>query len=412
MPSTGSRSSAAWRLLAATRQVVAVLLVGLLAFPLQAQESSDEVPASSETQEEGDTQEESVAELSQEGSFIDFHRDVWPILEAKCLRCHGPEDAKNDYRVDDSETMLSYLEPGDLESSSLWADYLITDDPDMRMPPPSSDPNEALTGAELATVKLWIEEGASWPEKTEETAEADDTDAAATQALAMRLFSFQGLLHPASVHFPIALLTISGLFVFFSFFNRESCEPVAYHCLWIGALSAIASCVMGWGYAEHEGYGAYTFDFDTSAIDRHRWLGIAGAGIALILIPMARSVRKNGDMGMRVIWMIGSLFLMAAIATTGYQGGELTYGEDHYGQEFIRMFPEWSAEDTAPESSEMESELAPADDETLLEDDTSADESLPEDTADEAAVDENAADENADASTDEETSASETPDDA
>ena len=293
---------------------------------------------------EADENSEAEPTLSVEGSLIDFQRDVWPILESKCLSCHGPEDAKNDFRVDDSETMLSYIEAGDVENTFMWTDYLVTDDPDMRMPPPNTATGD-LTGAELATIRLWIEEGAKWQDPIPEDGEATETETAedvTTQSLASRLLSFQGLFHPASVHFPIALLTISGLFVFLSFFSRDSCEPVAYHCLWIGALGAVASCVMGWGYADHEGYGAYGFDFANSSIDRHRWLGIGVAIVALVLVPMARSVRKKGDIGMRIMWFLGSLFLMAGVGIVGYQGGELTYGEDHYGQEFKRLFPEWN----------------------------------------------------------------------
>ena len=95
--------------------------------------------------------EEPSSELSQAGALVDFARDVYPIFAEKCLECHGPDYAKNDFRVDDEETLLAYVEPGDVESSSLWADYLLTDDPDMRMPPPD-DPSKALTGVQLATI--------------------------------------------------------------------------------------------------------------------------------------------------------------------------------------------------------------------------------------------------------------------
>lgn len=339
------------------------------------------------TEAETDVQEETAPSLSVEGSLVDFPRDVWPILESKCLSCHGPDDAKNDFRVDDSETMLSYIEAGDIENTFLWTDYLVTDDPDLRMPPPNTATGD-LTGSELATLRLWIEEGATWTDPVaDESAEAETVAEDVTaRPLAERLLSFQGLFHPASVHFPIALLSISGLFVFLSFFNRDSCEPVAFHCLWIGALGAVASCVMGWGYAEHEGYGAYSFDIENSAIDRHRWLGIAVAAIAIVLVPMAKSVRKKGDMGMRVIWFLGSLFLVAAVGTAGYQGGELTYGEDHYGQEFQRMFPEWvstedgSADDgaTDTEGSEVSEE---ASEESTDSENTELENTEPENTA-------------------------------
>lgn len=323
-------------------------LLALLAFflPQTARSADDEV--------------EDAVVLSVEGELVDFLRDVKPILDAKCLSCHGPEDAKNDFRVDDHDMMLDYLEPGDLESTSLWADYLVTDDEDMRMPPPGDEEVLPLTGAELATLKLWIEEGADWEEEVSEIAEQEPASAPKTDV--EKWWVLQGLFHPASVHFPIALLVVSAGFVVLSFLNRESFEPVAYHCLWIGALSAVASCVMGWSYAQSEGYGSFSFDFQNSSIDRHRWLGIAVAVLAMILIPMARSVRRTGDTGMRLMWMFGSFIMLGAVSITGYQGGELTYGEDHYLNEYNRLFPS-ASEAELSDQSEVDSDETTAADE-------------------------------------------------
>lgn len=308
-----------------------------------------------QTARSADEEADDAVVMSVEGELVDFLRDVKPILDAKCLSCHGPEEAKNDFRVDDHDVMFDYLEPGDLESTSLWADYLVTDDEDMRMPPPGADEVEPLTGAELATLRLWIEEGARWEEDSAEAAEEEP--AAAPKTDVEKWWTLQGLFHPASVHFPIALLVVSTGFVVLSFLNRESFEPVAFHCLWIGALSAVASCVMGWSYAQSEGYGNFSFDLQNSSIDRHRWLGIAVAVLALVLIPMARSVRRTGDTGMRLMWMFGSFIMLGAVSITGYQGGELTYGEDHYLNEYNRLFPSASDVDSA-DQADVDSEDA------------------------------------------------------
>ncbi len=309
--------------------------------------------------------------IAQESStLLDFATDIKPILDAKCLECHGPDEAKNDYRVDDAETMLDYLEAGDLENSFLWTDYLITDDPDMKMPPPEKP---QLTGQELALIRVWIEEGAEWSETEitpeDEEGETQSEEPAQAMSPTRRMFIFQGLFHPATVHFPIALLTVSSLCLLLSFVNRDSFEPVAFHCLWIGALGGVAACVAGWGYAIFEGYGAgFSFQLQDSAIDRHRWLGIGVAAFALILLPMARSARKKGDFGMRFLWLIGSLFITLGVSFVGYQGGELTYGEDHYAKEYEKLFPTEENETTAAES--------PAEgDEGAGEDDAAADES-------------------------------------
>ena len=308
------------------------------------------------------------ATLPVPGQLIDFDRDVKPIFVAQCLSCHGPEDDKAGFRIDDEDTVLAYVEAGDLESSSLWADYLVTDDPDLRMPPAkdaSSQPG--LSASDLAVIKLWIEEGAKWaPWDTQIDAVLDEplpAESMADQPLASRMWVFQGLFHPASVHFPIALLAISGVFVFFSLFRKDTFQPAAFHCLWIGALAAVASCVMGWAYAVHEGYGTgFGFDLTKSAIDRHRWLGIAVAVGGVLMVPVARMAIKKDSIKGRLAWLFGGLVLVAGVSITGYQGGELIYGEDHYEKEFNRLFPEYAdSAEVASDGEALEASLDSAD---------------------------------------------------
>ena len=287
--------------------------------------------------------------------IIDFARDVSPILADKCLECHGPQEAKNDFRVDVATSLLDYIEPGDAEGSSLWTDYLTSDDEDMRMPPVTVEQERRLTAAELATIKLWIDEGGMWNLVGEGTTVPEEFPPA---SMAARVWHFQGLFHPAAVHFPIALLTVSTFFVLLSFVRPATCEPVAFHCLWIGAMGSVVASASGWAYAVHEGYGpSFSFDLFNSAIDRHRWLGIAVSILAVALIPIAIYVRRRKDFGMRLMWLLGSLLMLAGVSITGFQGGELTYGEGHYEQEFIRLFPEAltelepAVEDAKPEEA-------------------------------------------------------------
>jgi uncharacterized membrane protein len=276
----------------------------------------------------------------QEPRLVDFQQHIQPIFQQECLNCHGPKDAKNDFRVDDRDSLLAYIEPGSPSSSSLWTDYLRTDDPEMLMPPASDAHPGGLAAGELLLVKAWIEEGAegSWASEDAQQAMQATPDASASKAA--KLWSFQGLFHPAMVHFPVALLSVSALFVLLSFVNRTSCEPVAFHCLWIGALGAVAACLTGWSYAVYEGYGKNIgFDLAASALDRHRWAGVFVALFSLLTLPLAVSVRRNGSIGKRMLWLMASCIAAGAVSVAGYQGGELTYGEDHYMRYFEQLFP-------------------------------------------------------------------------
>lgn len=101
---------------------------------------------------------------------IDFNYDVKPILSDKCFACHGPDlkNRKGDLRLDTEQGAYAALKdagnrhaivPGSLSGSMVYA-RLISDDPEMKMPPPSSNLN--LSAREIATLVRWIEQGAKY----------------------------------------------------------------------------------------------------------------------------------------------------------------------------------------------------------------------------------------------------------
>ncbi len=91
---------------------------------------------------------------------IRFNRDVRPILSAKCVACHGPDDAHReaDLRLDDEQGIAAVF-GGGLDASEAWSRMTSTD-PDLIMPPPDS--SHDLSESERATLKSWIEAGAAW----------------------------------------------------------------------------------------------------------------------------------------------------------------------------------------------------------------------------------------------------------
>ncbi|MBA2115835.1 DUF2231 domain-containing protein [Bremerella alba] len=290
-----------------------------------------------------------VLSIVKADKLVDFRRDVQPVLLARCIECHGPEKAKNDFRVDDAETMSYYVEPGDLESSSLWNDYLITDDPSLKMPPADSPHSAGMTAAELATIKLWIEEGADfdWSTPTTETEKEEVVTVTPVSELSVpyKVWLFQGLFHPAMTHLPVGLLSISFVFLILSKFGGTSFQSAAFHCLWVGALGACIACVSGWSYAIHEGYGL-SFSLNND-IDRHRWLGVILAIGSLALVPVAYKAvnSEEGNRKMKLGWFLGACVVAICVSIVGFQGGELVYGEGHYEEEFDHLFLSDDAEE-------------------------------------------------------------------
>ena len=97
---------------------------------------------------------------------VDFAKDIRPLLQERCIKCHGPEKQKGGYRVDVKETALSggddhapNIHPGKSGESPL-IQFVAGLDPEMKMPA-KGDP---LTPEEIGLLRAWIDQGAVWPE--------------------------------------------------------------------------------------------------------------------------------------------------------------------------------------------------------------------------------------------------------
>lgn len=98
---------------------------------------------------------------------IEFARDVLPILSANCFACHGPDAAERqaDLRLDVEANAKADggsgapVVPGRPELSTI-IERMTSDDPELRMPPPSS--HKTLKPEQIETVRRWIAEGAVW----------------------------------------------------------------------------------------------------------------------------------------------------------------------------------------------------------------------------------------------------------
>ena len=98
---------------------------------------------------------------------LTYDKDIKPLLEKSCLKCHGAEKPKSKYRVDSREAMIKGGEseeaaiiPGKSEKSPLihYVGDLVED---MEMPPTDKrDKYPALTKEQIGLVRAWIDQGA------------------------------------------------------------------------------------------------------------------------------------------------------------------------------------------------------------------------------------------------------------
>ncbi len=105
---------------------------------------------------------------------LSFNQDIRPILSAKCIACHGPDDGvdakgkpsrKAGLRLDtpegayaENDDGLAAITPNSLEKSLAWQRIIDKDDP----MPPEDGHSKALTSDEKSLLKQWIEQGAEY----------------------------------------------------------------------------------------------------------------------------------------------------------------------------------------------------------------------------------------------------------
>jgi mono/diheme cytochrome c family protein len=96
----------------------------------------------------------------------DFAREVRPLLEAHCFKCHGPEKQKGGLRFDTRDGAFltadsgeKAITPGHASQSRLVK--LVSSKKDDERMPPKGDP---LSRAQINLLKRWIDAGADWPE--------------------------------------------------------------------------------------------------------------------------------------------------------------------------------------------------------------------------------------------------------
>lgn len=98
---------------------------------------------------------------------IDFARDIQPILQTRCLECHGAAKHKAGLRLDDGKAALrggdsgAVIVPGKSAASRL-IHVVAGADAETKMPPKGPP----LTAAEVGKLRAWIDQGANWPKDT------------------------------------------------------------------------------------------------------------------------------------------------------------------------------------------------------------------------------------------------------
>lgn len=94
---------------------------------------------------------------------VNFSKDIAPIFEARCLKCHGRGRDKGDFRIDSRDTLLHGGESGAAvvtgnSANSLLIELVAGFDPDTVMPRKGTK----LTRDQIGLLRAWIDQGAVW----------------------------------------------------------------------------------------------------------------------------------------------------------------------------------------------------------------------------------------------------------
>ncbi|MDC0295466.1 PSD1 and planctomycete cytochrome C domain-containing protein [bacterium] len=98
---------------------------------------------------------------------ISYGRSIRPILSRHCFKCHGPDEEAREsgLRLDQQEASREDLGgyaaviPGELEESELLV-RVLSDDPDLRMPPPEA--GDTLGDDEVTLLANWVKQGGQY----------------------------------------------------------------------------------------------------------------------------------------------------------------------------------------------------------------------------------------------------------
>jgi hypothetical protein len=94
---------------------------------------------------------------------LTFDKDIKPIFEKSCVKCHGAEKQKGKLRLDSLEASLKGGENGEsiVKGNSAKSPLVHTIarlDPDSAMPPDGK--GDPLTKEQIGVIRAWIDQGA------------------------------------------------------------------------------------------------------------------------------------------------------------------------------------------------------------------------------------------------------------
>ncbi|UFH56978.1 DUF1549 domain-containing protein [Spirosoma sp. KNUC1025] len=130
------------------------------------------------------------------------------------------------------------------------------------------------------------------------------------------LWQFLGRLHPLLVHFPVGLLCIALVLEAIDWYRKSTeLRTGVTAMLWIGAISAIFSAILGLILVNQEDYAG-------KGVAIHQWAGLTTVLLACLTVWALRSGRIPIYRTLLILTVFG-------VSLAGHYGALLTHGEDY-----------------------------------------------------------------------------------
>ncbi len=131
------------------------------------------------------------------------------------------------------------------------------------------------------------------------------------------------MLHPATVHFPIALLLLAAAVEALLILRPNSgLEQTVRIILYFAAAGTVTAALFGW---IHTGM----WMGGEALMQQHRWVG---TGLAVLSIGLALLAARPPDHARRTL-RTGLSIAAIAVVLQGYWGAELSHGPEHLSQQ-------------------------------------------------------------------------------
>ncbi len=101
------------------------------------------------------------AAAATDATAVEYARHIYPILKQRCANCHeeGSKKPKGDFAINRLEDMQKQVKGGEPQKSSLLICITLPEDDEDVMPPKGKG---KVTANEVALIRQWIQEGASF----------------------------------------------------------------------------------------------------------------------------------------------------------------------------------------------------------------------------------------------------------